>query len=221
MANIKKTVLRKKIEGVVYDVYLKTSADLVEFNDSTVAAALESIATQITDITKINGTIDTKIDAASIELYNRIMGITEEDGATVAEAYDTLKEVAIYLTEHGDVVTGIINRISALEATVGNEEAGLVKDVADLQEAMSELNSNGVSFVEASTTNGNILVNGEETVVYKHPESHPATMITEDDNHKFVTAAQLETINSAAAVEVVSVIPEDASENNLYLVEIA
>jgi hypothetical protein len=40
---------------------------------------------------------------------------------------------------------------------------------------------------EASTTNGNILINGAEVIVYTHPEAHAATMITEDATHRFVT----------------------------------
>ena len=48
-----------------------------------------------------------------------------------------------------------------------------------------------------STTNGNVLINDVETTVYTHPENHPATMITEDADHRFVTDEEKEAWNSA------------------------
>lgn len=43
---------------------------------------------------------------------------------------------------------------------------------------------------EASETNGYIKIDGVETKVYEHPANHPATMITEDESHRFVTDAE-------------------------------
>lgn len=40
---------------------------------------------------------------------------------------------------------------------------------------------------EVSETNGYIKIDGVETKVYEHPANHPATMITEDATHRFVT----------------------------------
>lgn len=40
---------------------------------------------------------------------------------------------------------------------------------------------------ESSQTNGYIKINGTETKVYEHPANHPASMITEDASHRFVT----------------------------------
>lgn len=51
---------------------------------------------------------------------------------------------------------------------------------------------------EKSTTNGNIKINGTETVVYTHPTTHPATMITEDSNHRFVTDAEKEAFGASS-----------------------
>ena len=53
------------------------------------------------------------------------------------------------------------------------------------------------TLTEASSTNGNIKINGSETVVYTHPANHPATMITEDANHRFVTDEEKATWNDA------------------------
>ena len=40
---------------------------------------------------------------------------------------------------------------------------------------------------EASETNGYVKIDGTDTKVYEHPANHPATMITEDATHRFVT----------------------------------
>lgn len=40
---------------------------------------------------------------------------------------------------------------------------------------------------EKSTTNGNVKINGTETVVYTHPSTHAASMITQDATHRFTT----------------------------------
>jgi len=45
----------------------------------------------------------------------------------------------------------------------------------------------GATKTENSTTNGNIKINGVEQTVYTHPSNHPASVITQDSNNRFVT----------------------------------
>lgn len=49
---------------------------------------------------------------------------------------------------------------------------------------------------EDSETNGNIKINGAEVNVYTHPSNHPASMITQDTTHKFVTDSEKSSWNS-------------------------
>lgn len=49
---------------------------------------------------------------------------------------------------------------------------------------------------EQSDTNGNIIIDGVDTNVYTHPDTHPATMIVEDANHRFVTDQEKKKWNS-------------------------
>jgi hypothetical protein len=169
------------------------------------------------------------------------MGITEEDGATVTEAYDTLKEVAAWIDEHGEVAAAFTTDIAALKTAVGVapaegvEGSGLLKAMADAQAAITALQGTTEDHetriealeaieptkVEASTVNGNILVDGEEVVVYTHPETHSADMIVETDDRKFVTAAEKDLINNAAAVKLVASQDEVVNETDFYMVEIA
>jgi hypothetical protein len=273
---IKKVLLAKKINDVVYQIYPKTSADNVLYGETTVAAALAGFTTDLKSYyTKTEADSATK--TACDELYNKIMGITEGD-ATINEAYDTLKEVAAWIGEHGDVAAGFTTDIATLKKVVGDDNSGLVKALADANSAIStntgdistlkqsvedlqtavgnaesgltktvadhttaiselkttvgdsskglvkdvaDLKAAGATKVEASTTNGNIKINDTETTVYTHPTTHAASMITEDDTHKFVTADEKSIIASAAAVKVVSSESSVENDRDLYMVEIS
>ena len=273
---IKKVLLTKKINEVVYDLFPKTSADLVVYGETTVAQALATFASDMSNY--YNKTeADQKTKDACDALYNKIMGITEGD-TTINEAYDTLKEVAAWISEHGDVAAAFTTDIAALKKAVGDENSGLVKAMAEAQAAIqtnsgdigtlktavqnlqtavgdassgltkvvndhgtkitaleekvgddtkglvkdvADLKAAGATKVEASSTNGNIKINGQETNVYTHPENHPATMITEDADHKFVTSTEKDIINNAAAVKLIASTAEVDNERDLYMVEIA
>ena len=115
---IKKVLLQKKIGDAIYDVYPKTSSDVVVFTtaegtETTVAAQLQEVIEGLAGVITADN-VDQKIKDACDATYNKVMGIAGET-TTVNEAYDTLVEVATYIEEHGDVVTGIMDRITALE----------------------------------------------------------------------------------------------------------
>lgn len=216
--NIKKMRLRKKIDSVIYDIYTKTSSDIVEYGNTTVKDQLDTLVAGLAAVIT-EATVDSKISTAVDTLYNRIMGITAQDGTAVSEAYDTLKEVANYLTAHGNVVQGFTTDIGNLKTTVGTASSGLVKDVDDLQTTVAAMD---YSKVTTSNTNGKLNIDGVEVTVYDEPASFAASRITEDSTHKFVTEAQVSIINAAASVKVVSAMPADASvsENDLYFLTI-
>ena len=140
---IKKVLLSKQISGVIYDIFPKTSADVVVYGESTVAATLGSFAEDLANV-YTKGETDTAIKNSADTLYNKIMGITEEDGATVAEAYDTLKEVAAWIDEHGEVAAAFTTDIAALKTAVGEAPvegvggSGILKAIADLQTAVED-----------------------------------------------------------------------------------
>ena len=175
MADIKKILLSKKIDGVVYNVYPKTSADVVEYSKvsgeetvtTTVAEELAAIATSLSAV-DTSTAVDDKIAAANTALYNQIMGITDEDGTSVQEAYDTLKEVAQYLTDHGDVVAGFTADINALKLAVGDAESGLIKDVADLKTTTStnatniQANADAIAANTAAIATKGVITTGTE-----------------------------------------------------------
>lgn len=180
---LKQVIFQEEIDGVLTDLMARTHVDNVIYEEGGKQIALSEklaslIATVATKADSNNVTADIK--TATDNLYNKIMGITAEDGAPVAEAYDTLKEVANYLTEHGSVVQGFTNDIS-----------GLKKSVEDLKTGMTK--------VEKSDTNGNVKVDGAEVVVYQHPTSHPASMITDTAEKVMMTAAERTKLSGVTA----------------------
>lgn len=51
---------------------------------------------------------------------------------------------------------------------------------------------------------------------YIHPEQHPATMITEDESHQFVTAGQKEAIDNMPSIGFGTEYPQEAAPNSLF-----
>ena len=74
---------------------------------------------------------------------------------------------------------------------------------------------------EDSTTNGNIKINGSEVNVYTHPANHPASMITEDSEHRFVTDEEKAAFAASTVFWVTEddTAPENAVENALMIQE--
>lgn len=180
---LKQVIFQEEIDGVLTDLMARTNVDNVIYEEGGKQIALsEKLASLIATVAAKadSAAVTADIKTATDNLYNKIMGITAEDGAPVAEAYDTLKEVANYLTEHGSVVQGFTNDIS-----------GLKKSVEDLKTGMTK--------VEKSDTNGNVKVDGAEVVVYQHPASHPASMITDTAEKVMMTAAERTKLSGVTA----------------------
>lgn len=233
---IKKVLLKKKIEGVIYDLYVKSSADIVAFSDS------QSVAEKITDMVGIldglttgDNSVDKKIAAAKTEVINQIMGAT--DAEQISQAFDTIKEIADYLDAHGSVVQGFTNDIAALKTAIGDASDGLVKDVAankaaigdaksgltkgvaDNAAAIKALQDVGSVKVEKSDENGNIKINGTETTVYDD-SAIAATKIVEDATHRFTTDTEKAAWNAKTDVVVASQVPQTVNDTDLLFIEI-
>lgn len=99
MSNAKNVILKKKIEGIIYDLLVKTNANLVETSDGKTVAEV---------LTELTTAIATK--ASTTDIDNRINAIV--NGAP--ETFDTLKEIADYIEEHQEVYT-------ALNEAIGNK----------------------------------------------------------------------------------------------------
>ena len=220
---IKKVLLSKKIDNVIYEIFPKTSADIVVYGESTVAATLAQFATDLANVYTKEAT-DAAIEAESTALYNKIMGITAEDGATVTEAYDTLKEVAKWIDEHGDIAAGFTNDIAALKTAVGDENSGLVKAMADAQAAI-EANDGDIADLQAAVEALETAVGDAEAGLVKAmAEAQAAIEALQEDveDHETRLAAAEATIGDAesglvkavADLQAVGATKVEASETN-------
>jgi hypothetical protein len=103
MANTNYVLSKIKIEGALQDVLANTNGEHVtvtyENKETTLTSALASIIAKIAAV-PTSDNVDSKISAA-------IDGLI--DGAP--ETYDTLKEIATYISEHEEVVTALNNAI--------------------------------------------------------------------------------------------------------------
>lgn len=83
------------------------------------------------------------------------------------ESLDTLTEIAQWIQDHPDDAAAMntaIAKLNGIVAGIGGED----DDYATVMAALTDI-SEGATKVEASETNGNIKINGEETTVYTHP----------------------------------------------------
>lgn len=145
------------------------------------------------DISVFNSNAD-KIDSAIKELQDKTTAAsadkagvvmlnddTESDSTTTAATANSVKKVSDKISDKVDKVPG--KSLSSNDLTndlKANYNAAFEHSVSDHARIDATL-------TQASSANGNIKINGNETVVYTHPAVHSAMMITEDSSHRFVT----------------------------------
>lgn len=101
MATKKNLVLRKTINGVLYDLMVKTVLDQVYTNDDT--------KTLSTIIDELNASIANKAGTAELtELETKFNNLI----ADAPEAYDTFKEISDYLSSHKSEYEALVNLAS-------------------------------------------------------------------------------------------------------------
>lgn len=155
----KNTVLQMMIEQVLTDLMVKTEAGNVIVNlttGETLATRLASIASAATNYATTSA-METYVGQRLSELIN---------GAP--ETADTLKELSDLINTNKDV-------IDALNTAIGNKVdkvTGKGLSTNDFTTALlTKLNgiTTGATKVAKSGTNGHIVINDADTVVYAHP----------------------------------------------------
>ena len=89
------------------------------------------------------------------------------------EALDTLTEIAQWIQDHPDdasAMNAAITKLNGIVAGIGGGEYATVMAAIEgkITAALKDIAS-GATKVEKSEVNGNIKINGQETVVYTHP----------------------------------------------------
>ena len=113
---------------------------------------------------KVNITVptDSDIEQKVKEGIDDFATKVTSDNATV----DTFAELVDYVAKHGTEVTGMLKDI-------GDNKSNIAKNTSAIEDINDKLDdiSDGATKVEKSNTNGNIKIDGNETVVYTHPTS--------------------------------------------------
>lgn len=176
---VKKAILQKKVEGVVTDLMVKTSAEnvVVDAAGKTLSAALSENITDMAGKATASD-IDTRINA--------LIG-------AAPTALDTLVEIADALNNDPDFA-----------ATMTTQLAGKVDKVA----------GKGLSTEDFTTALKQKL---EGITGYTHPDSHPASMITQDATHRFVTDAEKAAWSAKGRILSGKTTPADLAETDLFL----
>lgn len=139
MSNVRNAILTALLEGAVVELMVKTKVDNVYIDDTTTLAA---------KLAEIIASLNAKVtpDAMNSAISAAIDGLI--DGAP--ETYNTLKEIATYISEHEDVVSALNsaignkadkNTVEAIQATVnalGSLSKKSVVTEADLDDALKE-----------------------------------------------------------------------------------
>lgn len=143
-SNVKKVLLKKKIDAVIYDLYVKTSAELVQVTDSqTLTQKLAAIDASVADAkgkldkllgsddaTSISKQIDDKVGALKAELTNdkdatslagKIAKVTADLAAEVSRASAAEAANAGNITKLGERMTTAEGKITTLVGTDANK----------------------------------------------------------------------------------------------------
>ncbi|MBQ8809464.1 MAG: hypothetical protein IJZ69_04230 [Bacteroidales bacterium] len=163
MATIVKGILQAKIEGVIKQIDVQTGSTSVIVDASTGKTLATALAEIIADLESAvaGGVTTTQVETM---INEKIAELVDSAPTTL----DTLKEIADAITTNQGV-------IESLNAAIGNKVDkvdGKGLSTNDFTTALlTKLNgiTEGATKVEKSTTNGNIKINGTETVVYTHP----------------------------------------------------
>ena len=186
----KNAILRQKIDGIMYNLLVQSTGDIVTLSDGTTLSAKIAQIVSTFDSIITENIIDEKISTSSTSLYEKVTGFNSD--TSINEAYDTIKEIADWLNT---------------DAPTSAQD--IINELGDLTEAISTLETNA-TIVEASETNGSIKVNNEDVTVYTHPETHSAEMIEETDTKKFVTPEEKEAWNNKDLIPFINASSTDA-----------
>lgn len=158
----KKVTLQMLLAGKLEDLQFKTGAENVIITNED--GTTEKLSDRLVDVAEALNSVIT-----GEEVENIAAAAVAQLLVDAPEAFDTFKEIADYLSNNEDVInalnTAIHNKVDKVEGK------GLsTHDFTDEYKAKLDNLAENSTHVEASETNGNILVNDEELQVYVHPD---------------------------------------------------
>lgn len=163
MATIVKGILQAKIEGVIKQIDVRTGSASVIVDQATGKTLATALAEIIADLESAVAGVLTTTQVETM-INEKIAALVDSAPSTL----DTLKEIATAVTEN----QGVIEQLNSAIGNKVDKVDGKGLSTNDFTTALlTKLNgiAEGATKVEASSTNGNIKINGTENTVYKHP----------------------------------------------------
>ena len=211
MANVKKAILKKKIEGVLYDLLVKTSADLVQYDESSTVA--EKLSTALSDIADLkgggSGSIDEKIAEAikgkadKSEVISAIVNATTDGAITITKGEDTsdlsLRGVVTKPTWDEDQRKLTLPYLDSKDGTPKKVEMTLGKDMV-VKEGRYEEASQELVLVLTDDSEVKIPA-GALVDIYTGKESNSTNVTVSEDNEISVDVKISSKENNAVSVE--------------------
>lgn len=162
MANPKKVTLNMLVQEQCSNVHSKIPAERVVV-DHTTGELLSARLKQIAERLELAGVPDTD-DIARLEAeLKKVIGTAPDGYKSLGELYDYINSLDAVVTTLHD---GMFTKVDKVEGK------GLsTNDFTNYYKAKLDTLTEGGNgaFVEKSSINGNLLVNGEEVTVYEHP----------------------------------------------------
>ena len=165
-------------------------------NETTNLKLEKPLVTEKYNISVFNNNYD-KIDAEIKKLQDKTKPATtnnagivqltdsiQSDSTTTAATPHSVKQVYEETKNKVDKVSG-----KALSTNDLTNDLKATYDAAFQHSIAPHANIDSTK-TEASSANGCIKINNGDVVVYTHPGTHPASMITTDETHRFVTDAE-------------------------------
>lgn len=178
--SLKKVLLTKKIEGVMYDIMPKTAADIVTYTKGSGQDAVETnVAAELAGIAVTLGTLASTADLSA--LRTEIIGELSND-ESLAASFDTIKEIANFLDTHDESIGALAalltdvgvasveadpeNEIEAVTATGIHAAVELLQSKVAALEAANGTNVSKSKSGASDAGNGELYLDGTLTTVY-------------------------------------------------------
>ena len=166
-----------KVNGTALAIVEKVVDILIATGTADGTIAVNGTNVAVKGLDTIKSTLDTLVGADTGKSARTIAN--EELAAQLIpedakDSLNTLQEIADWIQDHPDDAAAINTAITAIQAVlagIGTDETyttvlgAIDAKIAAAMEGIAE----DATKVEASETNGNIKINGEETTVYTHP----------------------------------------------------
>lgn len=248
----KQAILKAKLQGILTEVLVKTDAAYVMYDENTTVAAklaevIAAVATKASSEDLTNG-LAAKAEKSHTHAQSEVTGLEDAltarpttdamnsaisaaidgliDGAP--ETYNTLKEVATYITEHQDVVDTLNAAIGQKADKEAFEAVKATVDALGTLATLNEVSEDNLSEelkakVNAAAEGNHSHANKELLDTYTQTEANLADAVAKKHNHENksvldgITADNVAAWNGKANIYYSATEPANMTENDLWV----